>query len=142
MSQPHVGSFGHFQAREYGLKNGRSLSCAETIAEPNSWQAGLALTRQSVLKLNQTVVASHIAVGLPAVSLSPFPSVITGIRDGAAQRKEPSINPKGSTVMHSGILEQVLEVCQAGLLPIIHGDIVLDSNQKCAVFGGDHVITW
>jgi isopentenyl phosphate kinase len=61
-----AGSFGHFHAKEYSLKTGGDLA---------TWKKGLALTRQSVVKLNGIVVNEHIEKGLPVVGVPLFPQV-------------------------------------------------------------------
>jgi isopentenyl phosphate kinase len=103
------------------------------------WRKGLALTRQSVQKLNQQVLAAHIALGISAVAVSPFPSARTGQVNDSTQHR---INAIGSVVKQSGALGEVITMSEHGLLPIVHGDIVLDDSQTCAVFGGDHIIAW
>lgn len=133
------GSFGHFQAKKYALKNGRDSQDGDTTQASPSWRKGLSLTRQSVQKLNMEVLAAHVAAGLPAVTVSPFPTAITG---RVAHSPESSINPYGSVVKQSGALSQLLALAEAGLVPIIHGDIVIDDSQTCAVLGGDHIISW
>lgn len=135
-----AGSFGHFQAKQYALKNGRgSDDDMENNNSSDCWKTGLSLTRQSVLKLNAEVLAAHITAGLPAVAISPFPSTVTGrILDSPLS----PINPRGSVVVQPGALADVLGVAQKGLLPVVHGDVVLDASQTCAVLGGDHIIAW
>ena len=137
-----VGSFDHFQAREFGLKNGRtSLTNNNNSNDELSWQRGAALTRHSVQQLNHHVVSAHIKVGLPAVGLSPFPTVVTG--HGAEEEGESyGINPLGSKVQDTGVMACVGKVLRSGLLPVLHGDVVLDRHQACAILGGDHIIAW
>jgi isopentenyl phosphate kinase len=92
-----------------------------------------------VLKLNQAVLRAHVDLGLPAVTVSVFPSVITG-----QCKSSPlyPINPSGSTILAPGVLEQVEVLSRQGLLPVLHGDVVLDDSQTCAILGGDHIISW
>jgi isopentenyl phosphate kinase len=83
-----AGSFGHFHARAYGLKDGGHKECnvPHEVAPLSSqelppsqsyecWKRGVTLTRQSVQKLNRALVDSHVSIGLPAVSVSLFPQV-------------------------------------------------------------------
>lgn len=134
-----AGSFGHFQAKQHALKNGRSSQSDDSTPSLTSWRTGLSLTRQSVQKLNLEVLAAHVATGLPAVAVSPFPTAITG---HVANSVQPHINPNRSAVKQPGVLNHLLDLADSGLVPIIHGDIVLDDSQTCAVLGGDHIISW
>ena len=56
-----AGSFGHFEAKEFGVAQGRREN-----------EFGFALTRRAVKRLNTIVIDALIAVGLPATSVSPF----------------------------------------------------------------------
>lgn len=58
-----AGSFGHFQASEYGVAKG-GLGQAEV-------RKGFALTRQSVLKLNHAVIDVLLQLGVNACGQSP-----------------------------------------------------------------------
>lgn len=141
-----AGSFGHFHAQKYGLKFGGTSAKdnSENVLEP--WQTGLTLTRQSVLKLNKHVVDAHVSMGLPVVSVSAFPSVVTGYQSSCKTRQNaascPSINSYGSHIVESGALSEVNSILSAGLIPVLHGDVVLDRSQRCAILGGDHIIHW
>lgn len=82
---------------------------------------------------------AHIMVNLPVVSVSAFPSVVTGISTNALDTK---INTNGSQIVHSGALASIEGVLNGGLIPVLHGDVVLDKQQRCAILGGDHIIYW
>ncbi|KAJ1390983.1 Aspartate/glutamate/uridylate kinase [Ochromonadaceae sp. CCMP2298] len=212
-----AGSFGHFHAKQFGLKSGGSSNsgssgsgngCGGSGSSGSSgsgngsgsgsgsgsdsssgdWRRGLALTRQSVQKLNALVVAAHVEALLPAVGISLFPTTVTGLslqegsgsedrgggkdstdssiistttttttttsstfcsitrttRTSSSTPTSPSpspINPSGCSVLLPGALG-LSAVLGAGLLPVLHGDVVLDQHQRCAILGGDHIITW
>ena len=100
-----AGSFGHFQAREYGVSRGRT-------ADSFSWR-GFAETRSSVCKLNGLVVAALLAESVAAVGCPPFPRWIT-----SAKR-----------VLTSAVAD-LTPLLASGLTPVLHGDA--DPNQaKC-----------
>ena len=44
-----------------------------------------------------------------------------------------------SIVMRSAI-QPVVELLEAGFVPILHGDCVLDDAQGCAILSGDKII--
>lgn len=142
-----AGSFGHFHAKMYGLKFGgaedtESGDPGDDVSKP--WQTGLALTRQSVLKLNKHVVDAHLSLGLPVATVSSFPSVITGYAHLSSKDavSRPSINANGSYIIEAGALKEVATLLSVGIIPVLHGDVVLDRNQRCAILGGDHIIHW
>jgi isopentenyl phosphate kinase len=145
-----AGSFGHFQAKQYGLKGGGVESTnTTTISNDNTWQKGLTLTRQSVLKLNKAVVDAHVTVDLPVTTVSPFPTTITAQPSSVSSQVKlssadttTSINPSGSRIVHPGSLNEVGAILSAGMIPVLHGDVVLDKSQRCAILGGDHIIYW
>lgn len=106
----YKGSFGHFHAKKYELKTGgshkitshsSSITTSSSSSNNNnedinkkssSWQYGLALTRQSVLKLNTYVIDSLISKHIPATSISPFPTTKT-----SKQLNTDNINNNDST---------------------------------------------
>ena len=117
-----AGSFGHFQAKEYELKSG---------GHEHNWQEGLAKTRQSVHGLlNNHVVAAHVAAGVVAVGIPLFPHLRT--------------RGFGNLVEGSGdaLINNIVRMLHDGIIPVLHGDVVLDEVQRCSVFGGDLIMTW
>ena len=114
-----AGSFGHFQAKEYDLKHGGRSA---------DWRSGFAMTRDSVTRLNRHVVSSLVAAGLPAVSTSLFPTAVT--RNGAL------VGDGGG----AHLVQSVAATLQAGLVPVLHGDAVLDKENRCTIYGGDLIL--
>ena len=110
-----AGSFGHFQAREFGLKNGGS---------DESWHRGVCSTRLSLLKLNG-IISQHLAdKALPVVTASPFSHMTTN-------------NHK---IVKNTLIDQIASLLTAGFLPLSHGDVVLDKSRRCGVLSGDKVL--
>lgn len=140
MMSSFTGSFGHFHAKQYGLKSGGDGS-----RDNAGWQYGLSLTRQSVLKLNRSVVDVLISKGVPAVSVDPFPSTRTQRRTSgggaAAAQSIPDAN-HASGISHPGVLDAIRDLLDAGLVPVLHGDVVLDASQNCSILSGDSIISW
>lgn len=112
-----AGSFGHFQASEFGLKNG---------GHPDTWHRGAALTRQSVLKLNGLIMDSHISLGVPVFSVPLFPSLRTSNRD----------------LIYPGPLLSIENILRSQMIPVLHGDVVMDEKQNCSIFSGDRILLW
>jgi isopentenyl phosphate kinase len=123
-----AGSFGHFTAKEYGLKGQTEepSKATETISREQSRyrKRGLAETRLSVQKLNQLVVSAFLNHGVNAVSISPFS--VPGLEAHANKQKEPVL-----------ALENLIRrTVQAGLVPVLHGDACLYGDDV-GILSGD-----
>merc|ERR1719203_2314556 len=116
-----AGSFGHQQAKEYGVSKGDSA----LYPLSNRLLEGAARTRLSVTTLNKHVVSALINAGLPAITLSPCPFVFTEHKKLRGGRL-PADAAQGT----AGLL------CR-GLVPVVHGDVVLDEKQGVAILSGD-----
>ena len=111
-----AGSFGHFQASEFGTVGGFGSS-AERSRE------GFARTRSSVTKLLNIVVDRFISAGIPAVGLS-----LCGVWE--TENRKLVISPTAA-------IERAL---QTGFLPVLHGDCVFDRALGFTILGGDMII--
>jgi len=119
-----AGSFGHQQAKEYGVSKGTGEGAP---SHPMSQRLceGFAKTRLSVTTLSKHVVTALIARGLPAVAVSPCPFV------GTVKKELPDSGlPSPATSGIVGLLKH-------GLVPVVHGDAVLDAAQGAAILSGD-----
>ena len=67
---------------------------------------------------------------LNMVTISPFPSVIT-----------KQINSK-QEIIEYGVLNTILHILKSNIIPLLHGDVVFDSNQNCNILSGDAIIKW
>ena len=112
-----AGSFGHFQARQYGVSKG--------IAHETFEWRGFAETRASVTKLNGLVVGALCNAGVAAAALPPFPTFVTRGKGIVTKRS-----------LEAG-LTHIEELLDAGLTPVLHGDAVLDEVQGCSILSGD-----
>ncbi|GFR47415.1 hypothetical protein Agub_g9132, partial [Astrephomene gubernaculifera] len=110
-----AGSFGHHPASEYGVARG-------PLTDPRVRQ-GFALTRSSVTRLNGLVVGELLAAGVSAVGLSPFGHYTASNRE----------------VSTSGV-HAVAACLRSGLLPVLHGDAVLDEQLGCSILSGDTLV--
>lgn len=110
-----AGSFGHQHAKHYSVGFGSS-------AHPQSAH-GCALTRSAVTRLNALVVQALIEAGVPAVGISPFPSWRTS-----------------AGALSSDAMDGVERALHAGLVPVMHGDVVLDDEQGWAILSGDELM--
>jgi isopentenyl phosphate kinase len=129
-----AGSFGHFQAKEYGLK-GQSTPPPVLPSTPikqdlhrqrRRRKEGLAKTRLSVQKLNQIVVKDLVHHGVNAVAISPCFG-IPGLQTHANLQFDAQAH------LHSLVYETI----QAGLIPVLHGDACLYGMNGAGILSGD-----
>lgn len=97
------GSFGHVTARRYSTRNG--------VRSPDEW-FGFAATADAAARLTRIVAAHLLQAGLPVWSVQP--SVALRCEDGN---------------VISGPTETVRLALERGLLPLVHGDVALDSSR-------------
>lgn len=112
-----AGSFGHFQARTFGLRDG---------GDESTWQTGVCQTRSSVLSLSGLVIKSMLDASLPATAVTLFPT---------------SSSHQGN-IFSVGSLASIETLLSLGFMPVLHGDVLLDSSKKCSVFSGDKIMLW
>ena len=120
-----AGSFGHFTAKEYGL---RSLSTSPDIDPENQeyLMQGVAETRLSVQTLNQHVITSLLSHKVPAVSLSPL-----GLGLACPATEE------AKNEYQAALQRLVSTTLDAGLVPVLHGDACLYGKYGAGILGGD-----
>lgn len=111
-----AGSFGHVPARKYRTRDG--------VATPEEW-FGYTETADAAARLNRLVVAALIDAGVPAWTLQPSAmlSCVDGkIRTGSAQ-------PIGQALLN-------------GLVPVVHGDVALDSVRGGTIVSTEEIFEW
>ena len=109
------GSFGHPVAEQYGLAGGYKDS---------SQIMGFSITHQAMTKLNKLIVGSLISHNIPAVEVQPSSCVVT---------KAGRIH-----TMEEGPLKKMLEM---GFVPVLYGDVVVDSEVGFAILSGDQIVS-
>lgn len=110
------GSFGHVTARRYGTRDG--------VHTPQQW-LGFAATADAAARLNRIVTASLLDAGLPVWSIQP----------GATLRCED-----GRVV--AGPDETVRLALERGLIPLVHGDVALDSVRGGTIASTEEIFDW
>lgn len=117
-----AGSYGHIYAREYEI--GSEIKDKEEL---NRKKMGYAKTHNSVKELNQKVCHNLLRHGVPAVSVEPSSFII-------------SRNKR----IESASLDIIKMYLDMGLVPVLHGDVVPDLNQKIkmAVISGDQIVKY
>ncbi len=110
-----AGSFGHALVLEYGINNG-----VRTMEQ----QKGCRKTQEACANLSSLVVGALAKEGVPAVSIAPHSIIV-------------SKNRRIATFDESPVLESLAE----GMLPVLYGDMVMDSALGFSVCSGDQVIS-
>lgn len=95
------GSFGHVSAQRHGTRSG--------VSSEDDWY-GFAVTADAAARLNRIVAAQLLQVDLPAWTVQP--SAALRCKDGRVV---------------SGPADTVRLALERGLLPLVHGDVALDS---------------
>lgn len=101
------GSFGHMEAARYGLRDG--------MRGPEG-RRGVVATQRAAAELHALVLAALVEAGATPFSLSPSSFLVTASRQPVVVAAEP--------------LERALE---QGLLPVTHGDVVMDRQLGACV---------
>lgn len=119
-----AGSFGHFEASQYGIT--KPDTPQHTLLE------GFARTRRSVTRLNHLVVSALIDAGIPAVGLSPFGSCFS--IQGQLQLTE-----QHSPGWQQGYVDAVQATLCSGLVPVLHGDGILEAAGPQGRYRDGHI---
>ena len=115
-----AGSFGHHTAKTYEVKSGWNAK-----DDKERVRIGFALTRSSVKKLNSLIVEELLRLGVPAVGLSPF---------------ESGWKCVNGRVVSDGV-SSITSMIENGLIPVLHGDCVLDLSLGCTILSADTLIS-
>lgn len=107
-----AGSFGHPLARKYRLTEQFDME-------------GVIETHRSVRILNNMFVDALNRAGIPAVPVHPF----------------------GSFLLDCGRISEmlashILVMLERGMVPVLHGDVVMDTTRGAAVLSGDQVVPY
>ena len=124
-----AGSFGHPQAKEYGVANGGDVGGNAKLKE------GIEKTKTSVRKLcklvcdelsEENVITGPIGSDRVA-PISPYGKFFT-----VGKKLNRNLSRTG--------FDEVRAAVMAGKVPVLHGDVVRDSEQGCAILSGDTLV--
>lgn len=107
-----AGSFGHIPAKKYGLPQ-----------EFN--REGLRVTHRSVAQLCEMVVEALSREGVESLPVHPLSCLCL----------------KGGRI-DSFFMEPVIEMLKDGIMPVLHGDVAMDSTGKAAIVSGDQLVSY
>ncbi len=108
------GSYGHFAADRYKVHKGNL----------EDWR-GYAETAAAAQRLNRLVVDALLGAGVPVVSLQPSASA----RCSAGELVELNLDP-------------VTTLLDRGLVPVVYGDVALDSAQGCTILSTEQIFAY
>ncbi|KPL91421.1 isopentenyl phosphate kinase [Herpetosiphon geysericola] len=109
------GSFGHYWAERYHTAQG--------IIDDQSWW-GVARVADAMARLNRAVVGACLDAELPAIGIQPMAS-------GLAKAGE--IQALGT--------QQIASLLAAGTIPVVYGDVLLDSVQGCTIASTERIFS-
>lgn len=110
-----AGSLGHPEAKAYGIADGVSAENAR----------GVYVTHEAVSRLNTEVVAALRSAGVEAVSFHPFSAALA----------------ENGRLVFCGE-EQISSLLSAGIVPVLHGDVVCDRRQGGCIVSGDQIVPY
>jgi isopentenyl phosphate kinase len=110
------GSFGHVMAKRYATRQG--------VVTREQW-FGFAAVADAAARLNRMVTGAMLAAGLPVWSLQP--GVALRCVDG---------------VVVAGPDQPVARALDAGLVPLIFGDVALDDVRGGTIAGTEEIFEW
>lgn len=109
-----AGSFGHPQAKKYNTPDG-DISSESSL--------GMAEVRQAVTDLNAIIISSLIKENLPAIGMSPNSFMVSD-----------------SKKIDTSFLEQYFIMLRHRIIPVIHGDVVMDREIGWTIFSGETIL--
>jgi len=125
-----AGSFGHYHAKQFGLSSvsnpGKKEESTEMLPDFNErLKEGVSKTRLSVQTLHLKLISALIQQNINAIGISPF-----------------SVSPVYDNDLDLNLLSaSVTHAVNRGMVPVIHGDVVFESDIGAAILGGDDIVT-
>ncbi len=111
-----AGSFGHPLVLKYGLENG---------IRTDAQREGMAFTHSACTRLSLALVDALVRNKVPAITVSPHSA---GILENRRLKR-----------FDSSIVEGLLS---GGMMPVLHGDMMLDTKLGGAVCSGDQLVSY
>lgn len=108
-----AGSFAHFSAHKYQTTKG--------FVNDDS-KIGMGWVRHDAVKLNQIVFEQLLLADVPVFSFAP--SSLMSVENG---------------VTKSVFMESVTDAIDKGIVPLVYGDVVVDSGKGCDVYSTEKV---
>ncbi len=109
------GSFGHPLAKKYAIKDGFNGKFSQLL--------GFSETHQAMITLNNVILKALIHCNIPAFSIAPSSTIVSK-----------------SGRMVAKIDERLKRFLHMGLVPLLYGDAVLDSDRGFTILSGDQLV--
>lgn len=109
-----AGSYGHVLAKRYAIQNGLVDFAQVSPA---------AMVHHDAMELGLLVTSELMAVGIPAASLSPGSCFVMD---------------EGRLVVNDD--EVIRRMSHVGIMPVTHGDVVMDRQKGFAIVSGDELM--
>lgn len=109
-----AGSFGHFTAHQYGLREG---------AQNAEQLYGMCVTHNGVQRLNSAVAAKLTGQNIPAFSLSPASLLLCS-----------------DERIVSSYLEPIKSLLLKKIVPVVHGDTICDNKRGTTILSTEEVL--
>lgn len=148
-----AGSFGHPQAKKYRVSSGwrqyETGNGSDDIEAIKQMRYGFAVTRCSVTKLNHLITEELVGKGIAACSFSPCGTWVTSNKV-VVKVKIEALQPV--TILQSDLkliipfclqqhnIPEISTTLDLGMVPILHGDCVIDEAKGCGILSGDVII--
>lgn len=110
------GSFGHVAAARYGTRAG--------VATAAQWH-GFSLVSAAAARLNRLLIEALLAANVPAIAMQPGASAICA----GGQLQQMALQP-------------VWAALQAGLVPVVYGDVAFDAAQGGTIISTEEILTY
>jgi len=107
-----AGSFGHPQAKATGLDKKFSAK-------------GVSQVHRAVNRLNDHIIVALIEAGINAVSVHPLSCMIAK-----------------SGRIETMLTDPIQNMINNGIIPVLHGDVVMDTETISSIVSGDQIITY
>jgi isopentenyl phosphate kinase len=111
-----AGSFGHHWAQQYQTHLG--------IRDDRGWE-GVTRVADAMSRLNRGVVGHLLEAGVRAVSVAPSASAVT----------------EAGTLVEMA-LEPLRMLLAGGLVPVVHGDVIVDRRQGAAIASTEQIFAF
>ena len=110
-----AGSCGHPEAKAYAIPGGVTKENAE----------GIFVTHEAVSKLNHSVITTFRETGTETVSMPPLGSCLA----------------ENGRLVSAGI-SQIKEMLNLGIVPVLYGDVVMDTKRGACIISGDQIVPY
>lgn len=119
------GSFGHYWAEQYGTHRG--------IQDAGGW-LGAARVADAQGRLNRIIVGALLEAGVAAVGVPPLASALA--HGGELRQLETATIER---MLYGGAAQQQSQRC---LVPVVHGDVVLDEMQQVTICSTEAIFAY